>query len=190
MSKKAIIARLDRELASDGFTRQKDTWNRGYGQLVEVIDIQGSKVGGTVTLNVGVLERGVYAICWGRDPEPFVEEPLCTVRARIGQLLDNKDRWWNVEDTNAADEMIICLRERAFPFLARMHSLEEMRAWLASAGSPSPKNPLSAICLAVLQQRLGNESQACSILADLQVKALGAWKERAKEVSARLECRP
>lgn len=188
MTTASIIARFDSELAPKGFVRRNTTWNRALDQLVEVIDIQISKGGETVTMNVGVLERGVFSACWGRDPEPFVEEPECTVRARIGRMLDNKDRWWNIEDANAADEMVACLKEHALPFLARMHSLEEMRAWLASSGSPSPRNPLSTICFAVLEWRLGNMSRACTILAGLQVKALGAWKTRAKEVSARIEC--
>jgi len=190
MSKKEIIARMDCELVPVGFTRQKDTWNRGYGQLVEVIDIQGSKAGGMVTLNVGILDRDVYAICWDRDPEPFVEETVCTVRSRIGQMFDNKDLWWCVEDMNAADEIIVCLRERALPFLARMHSLEEMCSWLVSSGAISKTYPPPLIYFAVLQHRLGNGGKACSTLVDLQSKALGAWRKRAKEVSSLLGCKP
>jgi hypothetical protein len=181
----AIVARFDQELLPAGFMRRKTTWNRRFDQLVEVLDIQRSKAGGDVTMNVGVLERGVYAALWGRDPDPFVEEPHCIARARIGQLLDTRDRWWETEDPTAADEMVLCLNQRALPFLKRMHSLEEMRDWLASA---KPKYPLTSICYAVLQWRLGNASEACLILADLQAKSQGAWKARAQEVSARILC--
>ena len=188
MTTALIIARLDRELATKGFAREKATWNRQHGTLVEVIDVQSSKAGDTVTINVGVLERGVYLACWGREAGLFVEEPFCTVRARIGQLLDNKDRWWDIGSPSAADEMADCLIEHALPFLARMQSLEEMRDWLASAGAPSPKTPLSSICFAVLLSKLGDVDRACATLVELESKALGAWKARAKEVSVRIGC--
>lgn len=183
-----ILARLDRELATSGFVRKKSTWNREHGPLVEVIDVQTSKASDAVTMDVGVLDRGVYFACWGRDADLFVEEPFCTVRARIGQLLDNKDRWWNIGSARVADEMAGCLREQALPFLWRMQSLKEMRDWLALAGAPSPKIPLPTICFAVLLSRLGDRNRACAILAELGTKALGAWKGRSKEVSVRIGC--
>jgi hypothetical protein len=190
MSAASIIARLDRELTPKGFSRKKATWNRELGSLVEVIDIQTSKGGDAVTINVGVLSRPIYLACWGRDAESFIEEPFCTVRARVGQLLDNKDRWWDVSSAGVAEEMVDCLAARILPFLERMRSLEAMRDWLASTGMPSPKSPLPSICFAVLQAQLGDISAACTALADLERKALGAWKARAQEVAARIGCTP
>lgn len=188
MSAASIIARLDRELTPKGFRRKKATWNREQDSFVEVIDIQTSKGGDTVTMNAGVLSRSVYSACWGRDAEPFIEEPFCTVRARIGQLLDNKDLWWDVSDVSAIDEMTDCLEGRILPFLERMRSLGGMRDWLASTGVPSSKSPLPSICFAVLQSQLGDTDDACAVLADLERKTLGAWKARAQEVAARIGC--
>lgn len=188
MSVSLIISRLDRELIPIGFSRRASIWNRVHDSLVEVIDIQISKNGDTVTMNAGVLSRPVYAACWGRDAEQFVEEPFCTVRARVGQLLDKKDRWWHIRSASAAEEMADCVRAHILPFLERMRSLEEMRDWLASAGAPSPKAPLPSICFAVLQSRLGDIGGGCMTLANLESKALGAWKARAKEVAVRIGC--
>lgn len=188
MSSASIIACIDRELTPKGFSRKKTTWNREQGSLVEVIDIQTSKGGDAVTMNVGVLSRPIYSACWGRDAESFIEEPFCTVRARVGQLLDNKDRWWDVSSAGVAGELIDCLAARVLPFLERMQSLEAMRDWLASTGMPSPKSPLPSICFAVLQAQLGDISAACTTLAELERKALGAWKARAQEVAARIGC--
>lgn len=190
MSAALIIARLDRELTPKGFCRKKATWNREQGSLVEVVDIQTSKDGDAVTMNVGVLSRPIYLACWGRDAESFIEEPECTVRARIGRLIDNKDRWWDVNSAGVAEEMVDCLAARILPFLERMRSLEAMRDWLASTGIPSPKSPLPSICFAVLQAQLGDISAACTALANLERKALGAWKARAQEVAARIGCTP
>lgn len=188
MTTSSIIARLDRELAPRGFTRKKATWNRVHGPLVEVVDVQTSKGGDTVTMNFGVLSRPIYFACWGRDAKRFVEEPECTVRVRVGHLIDNKDRWWDVGNTSTADEMVKCLVERALPFLERMQSLEEMRDWLASMDAPSSKYPPSAIYFAVLQSQLGDLNGACTTLTGLERRALGAWKGTAKEVSIRLGC--
>jgi len=188
MSKASIIARLDRELAPMGFIRKKATWNREHGLLVEVIDIQTSKSGDTVTMNVGVLSRPIYFACWGRDAKPFVEEPECTVRARIGKLIDNKERWWDIGGTGVTDEIITCLVERALPFLERMRSPEEMRNWLASMGAPLSKYPPPAIYYAVLQSQLGDLDGACAILTAFDRRAIGAWKGTGQEVAARIGC--
>jgi Domain of unknown function (DUF4304) len=188
MSAASLIARLDRELTPRGFSRKKATWNREQGSLVEVIDIQTSKGGDAVTMSAGVLSRPNYFACWGRDAEPFIEEPFCTVRARVGQLIDNRDRWWDVSSAGVAEELVDCLAARIFPFLERMQSLEGMRDWLTSTGVPSPISPLPSICFAVLQAQLGDVGAACTVLAELERKALGVWKARAKEVASRVGC--
>lgn len=188
MSTSSIIARLDSELAPMGFNRKKVTWNREHDSLVDVIDIQVSKSGDTVTMNAGVLSRPVYFACWGRESKPFVEEPSCTVRARVGQLLDNKDRWWDVGRESTADELVTCLGACILPFLDRMQSLKEMRDWLASTGLPSPKWFLPSICFAVLQSQLGDIDGACTTLTELEDKSKGAWKADVQEVAARIGC--
>lgn len=145
MNSTSIIDFFDRTLKSKGFRLKKSTWNRTQGSFVKVIDIQTSKSGDLVTINAGVLSLSVYSACWGRDTDPFIEEPFCTVRARIGQLLDNKDLWWNVDETSAIDEMTTHLEEQILPFLERMLSLGEMRDWLASIDVPSSKTPLPSL---------------------------------------------
>lgn len=188
MSNALIIARVDRELAPKGFSRKKATWNRQKGPLVEVVDIQTSKGGDAVTMNAGVLSRSIYFTCWGREAESFIQEPECTVRVRVGRLIDNKDRWWDVGGAGVAEELAGCVGVQILPFLERMQSLEAMRDWLADTGMASHKTPLSSICFAVLQYQLGSLDAACVTLAELERKALGAWKARAQEVAVRIGC--
>jgi hypothetical protein len=190
MSEASIIARLDRELESKGFARRRSTWNRAHDSLVDVIDIQVSKGGDTVTLNAGILSRPVYRAVWGRDAGDFVEEPFCTIRVRVGQLLGNKDRWWSVSESRSDDELAECTHSHVLPFLDRVGTLEEMRNWLATNGIPSPKLPLASLCLAVLQSQLGDLTGACKLLAVIEDKALGNWKNRAREVAVRIGCPP
>lgn len=189
MSVTKIVARLDRELVPKGFHRKKRTWNRERDSLVEVVDIQVSKSGDRVTLNAGVLSRPVFFACWGHEAEPFIQEPECTVRARIGSLMDDDlDRWWDLGRAESADEMADCIGTRILPFVERMRSLEAMRDWLSPTGRSRPKYPLTTICYAVVQSQLGDTRGACTTLAELESKALGGWSVRAQEVAVRIGC--
>jgi hypothetical protein len=188
MSTKSIISQLDHELALRGFSRKGATWNRHNGSLVEVVDLQSSRHSSSVTMNAGVLCPQAHLVCWGRDAEPFVEEPFCTVRARIGQLMDNRDLWWSTNSESAADEIIDHLERIVLPFLERMQSLEEMGNWLAACGAPSRTAPLPSIYFAVIKALRGDPVGACTTLAALESEVLGAWKSRVGEVSARIGC--
>ena len=188
MNTPSILNRLDQTFSKLGFKRRNATWNRENGRFVDVLDVQVSKALSAVTMNVGVMERDVYARCWARDAEPFVEEPFCTVRARIGELIDGKDKWWDTQDTNCAEEIALFAKAHALPFLERMHSLQEMANWLVATGAPSPTNPLPAIYLAVIRHTLGEQKEACSVLVGMETKVRGAWRVRVKEVSERLGC--
>lgn len=189
MSTNSIVVRLDRGLVPQGFRRSGTTWNRDHGPLVDVVDIQTSGSRDTVTLNAGVLSRPIYMICWGQELGGFIEEPHCTVRARVGQLLDNRDRWWPVSDPRSEDELAESVSSLLLPFIDRMQTYEGMLAWLASTGTPSEKMALPSICFAALQSSLGDQAGACQTLSLIETKALGGWKVRAREVAARIGCR-
>jgi hypothetical protein len=184
---KSVLLRLDKELVPLGFVRQQRTWNRRRKQFVDVIDIQRSKFSATVTLNIGVLDDQAYFVCWGCNPEPFVDEANCTARARIGDLLDGRDKWWDIDGQNAADELVDCIKNQALPFFEHMHSPDKMCDRLMIT-SRSGKFPPDCVYLAALQQRLGNESQAYLILTNLE-KSKGAWSKGIEEIAIRMECK-
>jgi hypothetical protein len=188
MSTALIISRCERELSPLGFIRKKSTWNRAIGALVEVVDIQLSKTGDSVTMNAGVLSRRIYSECWGRSANQFVDEAECTVRARIGQLIDGKDRWWSIDNLKASEEVVECIELYVIPFFARMKLPEEMCDWLVSTGAASSKYPPPTIYLALLQAELGNIDAACTTLVELERRALGAWKGSAQDIARRIGC--
>ena len=97
-----VIAELDELLKPLRFTRKKMVWNRLVGRVVDVVDIQISKAGDTITVNTGVLDRDVHAKLWNEQPPSFVQEPSCTVRARVGELINGHDRWWPLNKTEPA----------------------------------------------------------------------------------------
>lgn len=188
MKGERVVGNLDGLLNPIGFTRKGSTWNRRSEHVVEVIDVQVSKAGDTATVNAGVLDTDAYAKLWGYEPESFVEEPACTVRARIGELIDDKDLWWELNGAQVGEEIASAVAAHALPFLKRMHSREEMVQWLTSTRIAKKKYPPSQINVAILRGLLGELAGACVLLADIQNKAIGAWRTRAGEVAARMGC--
>ena len=177
---------LDELLLPLGFRRQKQTWNRRSGPLVDVIDVQTRKAGDTMTVNVGVLDAEIYSQCWGEDPPSFVQEPQCTVRARLGQLLNGRDVWWPV----GSPEVRRTVASSAVPFLERMHAPGGMEEFLISSAAIKVKHPHPppVIYLALLMNRRGDRPGACALLGELQKRTLGTWRASVGEVAMRLGC--
>lgn len=188
MSEKSIINKLDDLLKPIGFTRQKAVWNRRSARLVEVIDLQISKTGEIVTINTGVLDSDVHVKLWKSEPPQFVEEPDCTIRARVGELIDGKDLWWPLSDNQVAEKISKEIIDRVLPFVQRMRSRQDMVQWLTDTQVVKKRYPLPIINLAIIQSSLGETREACSLLAEVQNKAVGAWRTTAAKVAERLGC--
>ena len=119
MTAKALIEQVDKFLTPLGFERKGALWNRKIGSIVEVIDVQVSKAGDTATVNAGVLQPDIYEACWGKEPLGFIEEPFCTVRARVGELMGEYDLWWPLDDSQTPLALIDALTTHVLPFLNR-----------------------------------------------------------------------
>lgn len=188
MSEKVILGKLDALLAPLGFARQKAVWNRKSGYVVEVIEVQIGKAGDTATINTGVLDTNAYVELWGNDPPAFVEGPACTIRARIGELIDGKDLWWRLNDDKIGEKIAEAIVDRVLPFIERMHSRQNMVQWLIDAQIVKKRYAQPIINLAILQKSIGKLSEACALLAEVEKKTVGAWRARAAEVAERLGC--
>ena len=188
MSTKAVVTRMDELLRPLGFTRQKATWNRKSDSFVDVIDVQTSKAGESITINAGVLHPEVHMKCWGTEPPGIVQEPECTVRVRVGQLLDGKDLWWRLNDQRILDEIAQKLTARVLPFLHRMHSVDAMEEFLTSAQVMNKKYPPPIIYLAILKSEKADRIVACGLLSELSKKTVGKWSVKISEVAERLGC--
>lgn len=185
-----MFERLDSLLKPLGFTRRRHVWNRRDGILVSVVDVQVSKAGDTATLNAGVLDRDVYLKAWDKEPPAFIEVPECTVSARVGELIDNKDVWWKLAEDDSGNALSQSVVTHLLPFLEHMRGREGMVRWLSDPKVVGKRAPLHNINLAILQHLMGNSSAACVLLAEIEQKAIGAWRTRASEVAGRLGCVP
>jgi hypothetical protein len=188
MTVKEIATRMNRLLEPAGFFRRGKVWNRRRHPFVDVIDLQKSKAGDAVTINVGVLDQDVSAVLEDRAPSEFVQHLTCTVGARIGELIDGRDKWWQIDSADVADELTDNIGARALPFLERMHAHAAMRQWLISTNVSEKRYSPPIINLAILECFLGDAARGCAILAELQKTTPGAWKVRAAEVAVRLHC--
>jgi len=188
MSSKPIIQRTDEVLRPLGFFRHKATWNRSSEPFVDVIEIQKSKSGDTVTVNAGVLHPGVHKQCWGTELPAIIQEPECIVRARIGHLVEGKDIWWQLNDPATLNEIPEKLITYVLPFLARMHSLGAMEQFLTAAHVIRQKYPPPIVYLAILKSELDDKPGACALLADLRRQTTAAWLPRVRDVIKRLKC--
>ena len=188
MTAKTLIEQVDKFLAPLGFERKKSLWNRKVGFIVEVIDVQVSKAGGTATVNAGVLQPDVYEACWGKKPLGFIEEPFCTVRTRVGELIGEHDLWWPLNDSQTPRVVIDVLSAHVLPFLKKMQSPAAMEEFLSEPSMLQQKPPTPKIYLAILKHRRGDATTACAILDEVRKKAFGEWQNRAAMVAEKLGC--
>lgn len=188
MSKRTVTEKLDHLLNPLGFTRRNTAWNRTSGCVVEVMDVQVSKAGDTVTINAGVLDTEAHVILWENEQPEFVEVPTCTVSARIGELIGDTDIWWQLSDDEVADNVCGAVTDHALPFVQRMRSRVAMVQWLTDTRVVKRRYPPEIINLAILQHFLGRSSEACALLAEVEKRAIGAWCARVAEVAERLDC--
>lgn len=156
--------------------------------MVEVIDLQTSKAGDMLTANAGVLDIEAFSILWATDLPEFVEVPACTVSARIGDLINCKDLWWEADEDKDGDSISAAIAEHVLPFVNRTSSRDGMVQWLEDADVIKRKYPQPIIYLAILQHLQGRKLEACHLLGVLEQKAIGAWRARAKTVAERLGC--
>jgi len=154
-----------------------------------VIDLQVTKYRDAIIVNAGVLDIAVHNILWDFETPEFVEQPECTVGARVGQLINGRDQWWPLTDSNAAEDVARKVVAYVLPFLEHMQTREAMLQWLEREAM-TRRFPLSIITAAILASLLGETSKGCETLANLQNRSVGDWSARAVEVAKRLKCGP
>ena len=113
---------------------------------------------------------------------------MCTVGVRICELLDGKDKWWQLGEDAAIADATRSVEMTVLAFLKRMRSREAMAQWLSGTGVTRKKLPMPIIVLAIIEHILGDHLQSTELLDGLQARSVGAWKARAAEVAARLRC--
>lgn len=171
-------------MAEEGFHRHGNTWARQRNLFSDVIDLQWAKSRDRVTVNVGLMHVPTYEIVWGKSPTSPLSEAECTVRTRLGSLIDGRDRWWSLGDQTAAADIAGAIRSAAFPFLSGFWDLEDVERSLDA--SPT-RYPPDALYSAAVKGQRGKVEEAHRLLREvLQRTTSEAWRERISAIAALL----
>jgi hypothetical protein len=186
MAKVDIILKfLDKSLRPLGFHRTRKLWSRRNSECVELINIQTSKYDDKFTLNFGVLDIFCFETVWCKELPKSIDVPDGTVSARIGELIDNRDKWWELDDPAAAQDVSEHVLRLALPFLESKRSRTEMRDWLVRTEVVKKRYPYPIISLGILEILLDEKEKGCAILSRITD---GGWGEAASRVADQLSC--
>jgi hypothetical protein len=175
MRKNDLISKIGDILERYQFSTNGSLWNRDYADFIDVIDLQISKSKDTFTVNVGVADKFVVRNCWDLDNSFMVEEPLCTVRVRLGELLCGRDVWWNFSDDNGVRQVLSSIQDVAVPFLQKNHDIDKMIESLE--GDPAAvRYPPGNVYLALLYYRKGESVRSREMLRSMKLSS--AWKQK------------
>jgi hypothetical protein len=141
-------------------------------------------------VNLGVIEPDAYRYSWGMQLGSTFDEARCTVRERLGVLIDGLDHSWPASDSGSAETIGVHLSSVGLPWLEGMHSLAAIQRELERvfAATEQRAYPPEAIALAVIQAKNGHLDAACTTLNARRRWPIGLWQDRFDAVADYLEC--
>jgi hypothetical protein len=88
----SIRAFLQPRLKEDGFAGSGRTFRRVTNNLIQVLNVQGSRYGGQFAIDIGIQPQDIPDIT-GKRPDPKkITEPECEFRRTLSE--DGVDQWW------------------------------------------------------------------------------------------------
>lgn len=187
---------LDGLLMPLSFHRQGGfTWNRRDGDFIDVIYIgwgkQDTQTEYGYGLGCGVVWVPAFEASRETTVPSLVHDADCTIRAASGDVLHARDLWW--DSANHADEaMVQDTRDKvshyAVPFLATMHSIEELERFL-SRNERHLRFPPDLIALALLREGLGNIDGARRVWKRGIEGRASAWTPRVARLAHQFDAR-
>jgi hypothetical protein len=182
----APIQGIDSILLPLGFSRKKMTWRRRTGDFEDIISVQLSKDRERFTLSMGVVDHVALAL-YGESPSSDgLQDHDCTVRARLGELLDGLDLWWAAEEEVNLGQLGQQLTDIAVPFLETLHDPILIIRRLELEASRLRGYPPPLIYIAIEKWRLGLRAEARNHLDELIENVPQAWKPRVVKVAEKL----
>jgi hypothetical protein len=187
-----IAQAMHEVLRPAGFRRQRHAWRRDAGEFVDIVNLQLSKGLDSVWVNLGVIQPDAYQWTWAMPVGSTVDEARCTVRSRLGVLVDGHDTDWDVGDADSPVVVADLLRSVGLPWLEGMHSLAALQLELERTFAAQGKRAYVpvAIALAVVHWKQSDIPAACRTLDARRRWELGPWEDRLVAVSRELACPP
>jgi hypothetical protein len=149
-------------LGSEGLRRDRRTWRRTVGEVVQVTDVQASIHNYTdvarFTINLGVWHPTADKLL-DRPVNPAERGPSvleCTMDVRIGQLAeDHVDTWWDaLSELPVGAQVAAVVRDHGLGWLDLCSDPAQAIDWIEAAGYGVRDGPFVVLALA---QSLGPE---------------------------------
>jgi hypothetical protein len=179
MTKTRLISKIDNFLVNHAFTGGGPLWKKVYTDFVDIIDLQVSKSGDLFTINLGIADKFVVRTCWGIGDLDLIDEPACTVRSRLGELLYGRDVWWSLADNGGIEEVLRGIEDVAIPFFRLNRNIDSLIKILEDDPAAC-RYPPGVIYLALLNYRKGDRELCSKIFSSM--KLTGAWSKKASEI--------
>jgi hypothetical protein len=195
-----LQAKLRPFLKDQGFRMRARTCNRETAEgLTHVINFQMGRFDppgapeipelrdnlyGMFTVNVGVRVPEINIVT-GLPASPFVQEPDCCIRRRLGHLSGSTDVWWRLPASeDIASDLRLRFERYALPFLARFQDrdcvLYELEHQADVTGGP-PR-----ISRAIILATRGETDAARELLMQQLESASGGHAKYVQEIARRL----
>ena len=91
----SIKDHLTPALKSDGFFGSGRTFRRVSGDLIQVVQVQGSRFGSKFAVNLGIQPQSIPDVGGNSPDATKIRESLCEFRRRLSET--KSDQWWEHE---------------------------------------------------------------------------------------------
>lgn len=142
--KTELAERLDPLLP--GFARERWLWNRRSGEVIQVLDLYGSKHGtGQLSLDWGLAPVGWATLGMGADEPDMHTAASCAIGGSLGDFHGNSG-WWSHQDVSrqVPDDLRHLIQSHLLPFFDEMTSVKAVLA-VAARGYRAYPRPASAL---------------------------------------------
>ena len=191
----SIKDHLSPVLKSDGFFGSGRPFRRISGDLIHVVNVQGSRYGGMFAVNLGIQPRCIPDVVGHAPDATKIREELCEFRRRLSEA--KGDQWWEHEGSKesmdaavrAAASVYTTIGRRLFSELSGPESpLHKVTPTQFEAGNYSFSGFRStkvrmARSLALMRQSVGNLADA-SAFARIALANLGVAHALRAELEA------
>ncbi len=176
---------LENPLRDLGFKKRQAQWNRRRGDFVDVISVQeatySSEESVSITLNLGVFITSFFEAIWGKASTGFVTDADCTVRVRLGDLIQGRlygdalDQWWILTDRDSIQksgtEVASAIQKLGIPFFDSKHDYDAIATHLRGMVGGMSRNPTHFLNRGLSEWRCGNKAEAVRQLDEVSAKA-------------------
>jgi hypothetical protein len=194
-------------LKSCEFARKHHTWNRRFGELVHVVELQPGRWNqagrGDLTVNIGVFDHVVYGVLRGKEAPAFAKELDCVFRAHLGAVmpggvfadgpLNGQSRYndWvftpESDPTELGEDIRKALLGWGIPFLEKFDTLRSVHDFVAARPGEMDYDRQLCVHQAVLKWLLGYQNASSETLAKFEMGTNPTFATWAGQIRERLQ---